>query len=276
MEMQALLTDMLKDFHDVCSKHNLTYYALDGTALGVRRHGGFIPWDDDIDIGMPRQDYEKLLALPEAEFPSYMTRCYPYTKAKGGHWSFLKVVHAGTTLVEGTPSGVALATIGVYLDVFPMDSAGSTLRDGQFKLLLVRVLNAASAKNRHLPRVGFTRKFFRRMGAILSCWRDPSELAESMLKNSVDADSNYIGNFYGAWGRKEITPRWVFGKPTLRPFEDIHIYTPEHIDEYLAALYGDFMTPPPPAQRKSHHIITNLDLHRGFQEGLVSEGSNEK
>ena len=62
-QMQLMLTDMLKVFHDFCLEHSLRYYAVGGTALGVARHQGFIPWDDDLDVGMPRPDYERFVEL---------------------------------------------------------------------------------------------------------------------------------------------------------------------------------------------------------------------
>ena len=61
--IQQMLADMLKVFHDFCVEHSLTYYVVAGTALGAARHKGFIPWDDDVDVGMPRPDYERFLML---------------------------------------------------------------------------------------------------------------------------------------------------------------------------------------------------------------------
>ena len=87
-DLQIKLLNMLEDFHKICIEYNLSYYVIGGTALGAIRHKGFIPWDDDIDVGMPRDDYERLknlsktLSLPEYEFEFSGKKDFTYTYGK--------------------------------------------------------------------------------------------------------------------------------------------------------------------------------------------------
>ena len=70
--VQKKEVELLKIFSDICEKNNLTYYALGGTLLGAIRHGGFIPWDDDMDLGMPREDYDKFIKIADSELPKHI------------------------------------------------------------------------------------------------------------------------------------------------------------------------------------------------------------
>ena len=90
-QMQLMLTDMLKVFHDFCVQHSIRYYAVAGTVLGAARHQGFIPWDDDIDVAMPRPDYERFIKtfniennkrryLIETPYSPALDYVYPYSK----------------------------------------------------------------------------------------------------------------------------------------------------------------------------------------------------
>lgn len=119
--LQDRLYSIFRVFHEVCAKNAIKYYMLGGTMLGAIRHEGFIPWDDDIDVGMKRSDYEKFLLLSPREWPdNYLLKepsgdgVYPYL--------FAKVIDVATTCVEDIGRGVEL---GCYIDVFPLDNGGN-------------------------------------------------------------------------------------------------------------------------------------------------------
>lgn len=120
-ELQAKLVNMLSWYHDFCEKHHLRYYIIAGTMLGAVRHGGFIPWDDDIDVGMPRRDYEKLRELcANQEKAQYMFE-YPSKENKSYPFLWAKLFDTTTTIVEKQRDKV---TRGIYIDVFPLDGIG--------------------------------------------------------------------------------------------------------------------------------------------------------
>ena len=120
-DLQAKLLEMLKWYHDFCVEHNLRYYALGGTLLGAVRHKGFIPWDDDIDVGMPRSDYNKFLALAK-EIPSPYVLETPQSLAKDFVYAFSKIYNTQTTLIEKGKKNIKR---GIYLDIFPLDGLGN-------------------------------------------------------------------------------------------------------------------------------------------------------
>ena len=122
-EMQSKLLDMMKWFHGYCEENGLRYYALGGTALGAVRHGGFIPWDDDLDVGMPRADYDRMISLCKNGTGNTRYRIEAPGQNRDFIYPFCKAYDTETTLVENAR---IKAKRGVYIDIFPLDGIGNT------------------------------------------------------------------------------------------------------------------------------------------------------
>jgi lipopolysaccharide cholinephosphotransferase len=119
-EIQELLLLMLKYFDTLCREHGLSYVMLGGTMLGAVRPKGFIPWDDDVDVGMPRPDYARFLSLMETEKGRYF--CVTREKDPADPHLFAKLVDSRTKAVERLAAGVE--NYGLFIDVFPVDGLG--------------------------------------------------------------------------------------------------------------------------------------------------------
>ena len=141
--MQDSLLDLLTEFDKICKEHGLRYSLTAGTLLGAVRHKGFIPWDDDVDVCMPRPDYEKFLKIIQEEnvLPEYLT--YSKDRGKGTYYCFTKILDKRYPL--RTPNHIEVKYL--YLDIFPVDGAADTKeeRKTQFKKERSWVINRASA-----------------------------------------------------------------------------------------------------------------------------------
>ena len=116
-QIHSRLLLMMKELHRICTENNITYYIIGGTALGARRHNGFIPWDDDVDIGMPRPDYERFSQLAQEKFPEFLELRW-YKNTKHSPFQFIKLVDNRTTLKECFYDNYIE---GLYIDIFPLD-----------------------------------------------------------------------------------------------------------------------------------------------------------
>lgn len=265
--LQTKLLEMLKWFDGFCRENGLTYYAIGGTLLGAVRHQGFIPWDDDIDVGMPRNDYEKLAKLMgnnifehyclETQNSDKEDYCYPYSK----------LYDVGTTLIEHYKTPLIR---GVFLDIFPLDGLGPDKNAGlawfrkinrQYHFYLTRV--AAERKGRS----GYKNMAIRLSQMIpqflIHNTRLRKSLDEMCRKYAYDA-SQWGGNLVGNWGIREIMPLKMFGSPKEYDFEDVKIYGPEDYDGYLTNLYGNWRQLPPVEKQISHHDFISLDLEKSY------------
>lgn len=262
------LLNMLKWFHDFCCENGITYYALGGTLLGAVRHKGFIPWDDDIDLGLPRDDYNRLIRALEHEQGRYVLET-PYQAKKGFVYSYCKLYDTQTTLIERTRYKTKR---GIYLDIFPIDGIGNTLEESKVNFREIEKLNNfISTKVCALSK---RRKFYKNCAILLGrcipefiCgWRKTVLKVDRICASRSFNDCVYVGNLLGNWHEKEIAKREWFGKPMLLDFEDCKIFAPCDYDKYLTNVYGDYMTPPPKDKQKSHHDFIELDLNKSYLE----------
>lgn len=267
-KLQIHLLEMLKWFHCFCNENHLRYYALGGTMLGAVRHKGFIPWDDDIDVGMPRPDYEKLIQLiGDRECEGYYLET-PYSGADEYRYPYSKLYDTGTTLTENTWPALKR---GVFIDVFPLDGMGQSEAEGckrwrSINRMADLIWTRTCAVNKR-------RAVYKNI-AIIFAHMIPDVLFrnKAMLKRIQEeckyigyADSAVIGNTFGNWGAKEIMPEAVMGKPKLYQFEDTEIFGAEQAGQYLTRLYGAWQELPPAEKRITHHDYLELDLEKPYR-----------
>ncbi|MEI7744920.1 MAG: LicD family protein [Chloroflexota bacterium] len=254
-DVQRIELELLRVFARRCEEASLRWYVLGGTLLGAARHGGFIPWDDDIDIGMPRPDYERLAGLwtsaPEpgtAWESGRSNRSFPFL--------YGKLARTDTKVVETALAHLPIRH-AVAIDVFPLDGApgpwfGRRLHALAFKL-------AATTFGARIRRSG-PRRF-----AAYPFRLVPRGLADALVDRLVrrfpfDA-SPYAVNGGGAWGyRRECQAHDRFEPARALPFEDLTVPVPGRWHEYLAQVYGDYRRLPPPEQRRPRHAVTIIDL----------------
>lgn len=265
-QLKVLLVDMLKWFHAFCEKNGLRYYALGGTMLGAARHKGFIPWDDDIDVGMPREDYNRLAELLSQEPNERYVLETPDTPAKDYYYPFSKLYDSKTTLIENTKYQIKR---GIYIDIFPLDGIGNSLEESEnnyksvhntYNLLLTKVAGVRKGRSlyKNLAVIAFR-------VLPISPKRILKKLVAKCSRYSWD-DCEWCGNLVGAWRFKEVMPKAYLGTPKLYDFEDTVMYGAEDADAYLTNLYGDWRKMPPVEKRVTHHDYIACDLEKSYLE----------
>lgn len=263
--LQNKLLIMLDWFHNYCKDNNIKYYIAGGTVIGAARHQGFIPWDDDIDIVLPRDDYERLLRLFTKKIDHYVLES-PYSGANDYLYSFSKLYDTNTTLIERKQKEIKR---GIYIDIFPLDGIGNTQADVNhnfskyyklYSLFLARTCAVRSGRSK-----------IKNLSVILAQLIPSFIINNSRLAKTIDeiaskygSDMKYVGNLMGAYGKKEIVKKELFGSPTLYKFESIEVFGPEKIDEYLTYIYGDWRKLPPLEKQKSAHDYILLDLDKPY------------
>lgn len=268
-EIHRRLLPMMEWFHQFCGENNIPYYMIGGTMLGAMRHGGFIPWDDDVDIGVPREDFDKMLECAK-ELPldsRYIFESYHDGK-EDFEYPFAKVYDTTTTLVENKRKKPKR---GLYIDIFPIDGIAGTTKEEAFRSFkpLKKELNILAAitcevregrawwKNLVVKVMGWFPKFG-------GGFRKTVYRIEELCKKSRFYESDYVGNLVGLRREREIVPKGFFGTPKLYRFEQTELYGVEKADEYLTNIYGDWRTLPPPEKRVSEHSYLYIDLNQSY------------
>lgn len=255
-EVHSLLLRMAKEIHRICVKHNIPYYMLGGTMLGAIRHKGFIPWDDDMDFGIPREYYSEFITKCHKELPSYM-QIQTIENSDYAILCFAKLSDMRTVVQEEYAINTN-QSIGINIDIFPLDHTNYNKCVFSFnwyvrtlfrlqKLLFMKA-DARSPYKKTLAQI---------MQIICPLKKNaiPDYLTKLMIKRSKKGNKyNVFANYFGGWGLKELTPKNVFGKPQLYPFENCELYGVNDYHKYLTLLYKDYMKLPPENKKHLHHL----------------------
>ncbi len=265
---------LLKIFIEICEKNGLLYFAVGGTCLGAVRHKGFIPWDDDIDVAMPRGDYDKFVDLAQSQLPK---GCFLQTHETDEDYrnDYAKIRDSSTTFIETSVAKLHI-NHGVFIDIFPIDGMPTSQKEINALERHKRRAKRYLAKDYVLPENAL-KKTLRKICSLLLHFSTSKILTklENHYREFPYESSEIVVNHGGAWGEKERCPKSQFGKGVLADFEGIKIRIPENYDEYLTRIYGDYMTPPPESERVPHHGTNAIDLENSYRLYL-SQGSKKQ
>lgn len=250
-ELKKLQLDILDVISEYCKKNNINYWLDSGTLIGAVRHNGYIPWDDDIDVGMLRKDFEKFIHT----FNNYNPRYQVYNIETDSSFTFAyaKVLDLNTVLYEPNEKGNKLA---VNIDVFVFDNVpdDEKERNKAFRLRDLYTLCNGLRTNAFLPNGNFIKKY----GMIASHYLlmpfpknyFAKKLSENAQKYNNMATEN-VGNLTGYM--KQFCKREAVSKTVDHIFEGKQYKIPIGYDAWLKSFYGDYMTLPPVEKRVSHH-----------------------
>ena len=257
--------EIVKEVVALCEKYGLKYYMLGGSMLGAIRHKGFIPWDDDIDLGIPREDYERFLKIAPNEL-SRNLKIVNYKTDETYHYYITRVLDTDSKVMESRFESEGKYT-HLSIDIFPLDGTPNNylLRKWYcFRLMAHRAMaslhykDVIVTKNRKWKE-GFilwvmlklpTERMFNHHNQLDKC--------DKLLKKYSMKESKYTGNMMGAYKTRELIPTDWYGDNSYYEFEGIKLRGIKEYDLYLKQLYGDYMQLPPEEKRKIHFRLVEI------------------
>lgn len=264
-EVHELLLIMMQEFHDFCLKNKLTYYMVGGTLLGAIREKGFIPWDDDVDFAMPRDDYERFIQIYDGKLKCYKNDkkfFFPYTK----------LFHSDTPIISvfDCQYGVA-GQMFLKFDIYPLDGVGTTLEQAgkvvkkiEFLKKLLYV-NQTHDLSRNILKRCITKGLRMLPTSVLVCLLDKS------MQRFTYEESTLITRWRMPDMINNVVKKDVFGVPELVEFETLRLFAPEQSDIYLKRVYGDYMT----REREDlglRHDVDRNSISKELATNLEGEG----
>lgn len=247
-EVKDIQVEILQSVADFCDQNNITYFLAAGTMLGAIRHKGFIPWDDDIDIIIPRPDYERLLKTFKAD---HLDIGYP-TLSSDYFYPYIKISDNRTTLKEDFTLDMGL---GVNIDVFPLD--GFPQEEKQIdehlaklrsyrKPILFKVFKISERLVSYKKLILNTLRFLTPINYYLK------KVIKTAKLYAFETSEN-AGIAVWGYGKREVCPQTVFTDSVEVEFENRKFKAPIGYEKYLTNVYGDYMQLPPKSERKPKH-----------------------
>ena len=242
--VQKKLFCMMTAFDEFCHTNHLTYYLIGGSALGALRHNGFIPWDDDVDVALPRKDFERMEYILKTNHYNYL-----------GNYFYQAVEQNGPTghLFEKEKEK---STQRPTVDIYPLDAVPDSKFAQKIQKVICQVYHVATyrkpPKNRGIILKLLTSFFLFATNDRFLSWL--KKQAKKIITKWNKRDENLLSNLFGCAGYdKEKVPASYFGTPVYHEFESAYFPIPERCHEYMTHIYGDYMKLPPVSQQKPKH-----------------------
>ncbi len=266
----SIINGVLRQFIEICREHSLTYFCCGGTAIGAVRHHAMIPWDDDIDVFMPRPDYDRFVELASRQLPDGLELVTPYSKQDYPLY-FVKLCDSHTTLQEEEE---VPCVVGLYIDIFPIDGAPDDIEQARaMERRFTKTKHKLEAVSSHVSFADYLLlltqpkewgRFVRKTVAFFCRYAYRQRLLRQMERicRQYDYDdSTLVAVYCGSYGPKEVFPKAWLQSQVMFPYEDMEVALPSGYDNYLRQYYGDYMQLPPEEKRVSHHLKAYYNLY---------------
>lgn len=248
-DLKSIQIDIMQSVHDFCEANNLKYFLAYGSLLGAVRHSGYIPWDDDIDIVMPRPDYEKFRETFNTNTGHY--KFIDYLNTPTYSIPFGKVHDTRTHINEGMYKEDCF---GVYIDVFPLDGVVDEKRIVKNKWFLKFLYAKKSVIDGQRT---LQKNIIMLLGKLVLLPFSTHDIIGWIDKSNKSVPYSEASKVAGTciYGLREILDKTIFDKSVKHKFEDREFCIPVEYDKYLTTLYGDYMKLPPVEKRVTHHTF---------------------
>lgn len=270
-QAQLKMLAMLEVIDAICTKHSLDYWLDAGTLLGAIRHQGFIPWDDDMDIAMPRASYEAFLRIAPSEIPKNMWLQTAHSDP--GYFNLatpLKIRDRNSRFIEKHEKGNEPYVQGIFIDVFVYDSMPANLSQRKYYKFLAKKLSRLLSTKYSAIAIGHNKNLYKAIGRFI-----PKSLLENGLQRIIHqantSNSPFLGRGYNCIGSNLVKPEDIY--PLKKAiFETGQFNIPNRAETFLIQQYSDYLTLPPEHQRTMRHckeLIPDLTLSLEKQRSKV-------
>ncbi len=258
--LQLVILSIAKDIERVCNDNGITYFLFGGTALGAIRHNGFIPWDDDFDIAMDNENYNKFIKICREKLDPQKY----YIQEGFIDWPmpFTKIVLRGTYFEEKEAYINKENEQGIFVDVFKFENAPTSKIKQLWQYICAKVLLCHLLFKRGLRKTTIFKRILLYSSFPLYC-----PILFNFFKKQVDKYNNIDSEYVCTWCVRFpfkgcFHPKKFYKKDNIEKlkFEDIYLPVSKSYDEILSSIYGDYMTPPPPEKRMGLHLTNKIDF----------------
>lgn len=271
-ELQKKELELLKYFIDVCEYLKVKYYLVCGSALGTVKYKGFIPWDDDIDVALPRNDYEIFVREAQKYLPQNIF-VQTYKTESNFPQIYCKLRDSDTTYIENSARKLSI-NHGIFIDVFPLDGYPKKEIEQKKLEFKKRIYQNLLWSCYEIERKGLSNvlcKIYRVLGISKNIDKVVAKYEKLISSYSIE-NSTYICN-HGNWqGTKEYADYRQYGEGTWGKFESLQVRIPEKYDEYLVQKYGDWKIDLPVEEQVGHHTYYILDIENPYSKYKNCEG----
>jgi lipopolysaccharide cholinephosphotransferase len=268
-DLQAKQLEIMLTIDQLCRENNIRYYLTGGTAIGAMRHKGFIPWDDDIDIFVTIEEYEKLkVAFVQSNLTNLVLQ---ENYVNGKYWIYSKIRIKGTTQIEREEDKSSTKMQGVFIDIFPIRKCSTSKFKQKKQYIYSQYLTMRAQME-----IGWVPKNKKQALIIALNRLMPNKFLFKKAVKCIERSDKLKDNFnycFFETGRgikmeKLIFPQSMFAEPIYVQFENVMLPVPTDCHGYLTMFYGDYMTPPPEDKRTQFRHGILIDVEKDYSEYL--------